>query len=172
MYGRFRIMRDTRTGTEMVRTHDGRPLAIVWTQEYLRYRANLCTHQQAIDRVMSQIAGGTILGVCGAAPPGRVQFPPRNESLDFQNQLQVKYRDDLRTDGSMEIAVDAVPTARTRHWFPSVTKQGVPPIFQILGNDSCQTEPLLEQFANAQLTRIGVVTTHIRPGYSRKNGVP
>ena len=29
MYGRFRIVRDTRTGAEMVRTHDGRPLASV-----------------------------------------------------------------------------------------------------------------------------------------------
>jgi hypothetical protein len=27
MYGRFRIMRDPRTGADMVRTHDGRPLA-------------------------------------------------------------------------------------------------------------------------------------------------
>jgi hypothetical protein len=27
MYGRFRIMRDPRTSADMVRTHDGRPLA-------------------------------------------------------------------------------------------------------------------------------------------------
>ena len=27
MYGRFRVLRDSRTGTEVVRTHDGRPLA-------------------------------------------------------------------------------------------------------------------------------------------------
>jgi hypothetical protein len=26
MYGRFRVLRDSRTGTEMIRTHDGRPL--------------------------------------------------------------------------------------------------------------------------------------------------
>ena len=69
---------------------------IVWTQEYLRYRVNRCTHQQAIDRVMSQIDGGPIVGVCGAAPPGQVQFPPRNEPLDFRNQLEVKYRDGLK----------------------------------------------------------------------------
>ena len=29
MYGRFPIVRDARTGVEMVRTHDGRPLASV-----------------------------------------------------------------------------------------------------------------------------------------------
>jgi 3-deoxy-7-phosphoheptulonate synthase len=41
------------------------------------------------------------------------------------------------TDGSSEIAVDAVVTARSRHWFPSVTKQGVSAIFQTMGNDAC-----------------------------------
>ena len=69
---------------------------IVWTQDYLRYRVNQCTHQQAIDRVMSQIDGGPIVGVCGAAPAGQMQFPPRNESLDFRIQLEVKYRDGLK----------------------------------------------------------------------------
>ncbi len=69
---------------------------IVWTQEYLRYRVNRCTHQQAVDRVMSQIDGGAAMGVCGAAAAGQVQFPPRNEPLDFRNQLEVKYRDGLR----------------------------------------------------------------------------
>lgn len=29
MYGRFRIVRDSRTGVEMLRTHDGRPLATI-----------------------------------------------------------------------------------------------------------------------------------------------
>jgi len=41
------------------------------------------------------------------------------------------------TDGSTEIAVDAVVTARSQHWFPSVTKQGVSAIFQTIGNDAC-----------------------------------
>ena len=41
------------------------------------------------------------------------------------------------TDGSTQIAVDAVLTARSPHWFPSVTKQGVSAIFQTIGNDSC-----------------------------------
>ena len=41
------------------------------------------------------------------------------------------------TDGSTQIAVDAVLTARSRHWFPSVTKQGVSAIFQTVGNDDC-----------------------------------
>jgi 3-deoxy-7-phosphoheptulonate synthase len=41
------------------------------------------------------------------------------------------------TDGGTQIAVDAVLTARSGHWFPSVTKQGVSAIFQTAGNDGC-----------------------------------
>lgn len=41
------------------------------------------------------------------------------------------------TDGSVKTAIDAVLTARSRHWFPSVTKQGVSAIFQTTGNDTC-----------------------------------
>jgi len=41
------------------------------------------------------------------------------------------------TDGSTQTAVDAVLAARSSHWFPSVTKQGVSAIFQTSGNDSC-----------------------------------
>jgi 3-deoxy-7-phosphoheptulonate synthase len=41
------------------------------------------------------------------------------------------------TDGGTEVAVDAVVTARSQHWFPSVTKQGVSAIFQTSGNDGC-----------------------------------
>ncbi len=41
------------------------------------------------------------------------------------------------TDGSVEVAIDAVVAARSRHWFPSVTKQGVSAIFQTAGNETC-----------------------------------
>jgi hypothetical protein len=66
---------------------------IVWTQEYLRYRVYRCTHQQAIDRVFTQINGSPAPGVCGNPVAGAVQFPPRNEPLDFRNQLETKYHD-------------------------------------------------------------------------------
>ena len=39
---------------------------IVWVQEYLRYRLNNCAHQQAQDKVLSQIAGQGIAPVCAA----------------------------------------------------------------------------------------------------------
>jgi 3-deoxy-7-phosphoheptulonate synthase len=41
------------------------------------------------------------------------------------------------TDGNTQTAVDAVVTAGSPHWFPSVTKQGVSAIFQTTGNDAC-----------------------------------
>jgi 3-deoxy-7-phosphoheptulonate synthase len=41
------------------------------------------------------------------------------------------------TDGNVQTAVDAVVAARSPHWFPSVTKQGVSAIFQTVGNDAC-----------------------------------
>jgi len=41
------------------------------------------------------------------------------------------------TDGNVRTAVDAVLTARSPHWFPSVTKQGVGAIFHTTGNDTC-----------------------------------
>src|SRR5262245_8295751 len=41
------------------------------------------------------------------------------------------------TDGSVYTAIDAVLAARSAHWFPSVTKQGVSAIFQTSGNDAC-----------------------------------
>jgi 3-deoxy-7-phosphoheptulonate synthase len=41
------------------------------------------------------------------------------------------------TDGTVNTAVDAVLAAKSPHWFPSVTKQGVAAIFQTSGNDSC-----------------------------------
>jgi len=41
------------------------------------------------------------------------------------------------TDGGTQTAVDAILAARSPHWFPSVTKQGVSAIFQTTGNASC-----------------------------------
>ncbi len=69
---------------------------IVWTQEYLRYRVNACNHAEAVDRVFLQIDGRGIQPVCGAAPAGNVAFPPRDQPFDFRQQLEAKYRDQLK----------------------------------------------------------------------------
>jgi len=39
------------------------------------------------------------------------------------------------TGGNVQMAIDAVRSARQPHWFPSVTKQGVTAIFQTTGNN-------------------------------------
>jgi hypothetical protein len=98
---------DFRANTLEVRYRDGlrRPSissfvdiegTIVWTQEYLRYRVNLCSHQQSIDKVFAQIDGMGIQQVCGIAPAGTPAFPPRQEPFQFRQVLEVKYRDGLR----------------------------------------------------------------------------
>lgn len=38
------------------------------------------------------------------------------------------------TGGNVQLAVDAIRSARSAHWFPSVTKQGVAAIFETTGN--------------------------------------
>jgi hypothetical protein len=78
---------------------------IVWTSEYLRYRVNQCSHDSALFKVMSQIDGSGTLGVCGSAPRGQVNFPPRNEPMAFRQELESKYRDDLRR-GPISTSVD------------------------------------------------------------------
>ena len=75
--------------------------SVVWIQEYLRYRVNGCSHADAMTRVFRQLANPMdIAPVCGDQPPGTVNFPPRNESLAFRNELEVRYRDVLRASSS------------------------------------------------------------------------
>jgi 3-deoxy-7-phosphoheptulonate synthase len=40
-----------------------------------------------------------------------------------------------RSDGDVQAAVDAIRSARHSHWFPSLTREGVPAILGTLGND-------------------------------------
>jgi 3-deoxy-7-phosphoheptulonate synthase len=41
-----------------------------------------------------------------------------------------------RRDGDVQVAVDAIRTARHPHWFPSLTKDGAPAVLGTSGNDS------------------------------------
>src|SRR5262249_55147141 len=56
----------------------------------------LCGDGVATANVLTQIDGNQRPSVCGNAPTGVVNFPPRNESLNFKNALEAKYRDGLR----------------------------------------------------------------------------
>ena len=42
-----------------------------------------------------------------------------------------------RTDGDIQVAVDAIRAARHRHLFPSLTKEGAPAILETTGNPDC-----------------------------------
>ncbi|MFK7913574.1 MAG: 3-deoxy-7-phosphoheptulonate synthase [Pseudomonadales bacterium] len=42
-----------------------------------------------------------------------------------------------RTDGNVQVAVDAVRAASQEHWFPSLTKEGAPALLQTAGNPDC-----------------------------------
>jgi 3-deoxy-7-phosphoheptulonate synthase len=40
-----------------------------------------------------------------------------------------------RTDGEMQVAIDAIRSARHPHWFPSLTREGAPAILETTGNE-------------------------------------
>ena len=40
-----------------------------------------------------------------------------------------------RTDGDVQVAVDAIRSARHPHWFPSLTREGAPAVMGTTGND-------------------------------------
>ncbi len=40
-----------------------------------------------------------------------------------------------RTDGDIQVAVDAIRSARHPHWFPSLTREGAPAVLGTTGND-------------------------------------
>ncbi|MBQ91006.1 MAG: hypothetical protein CL441_06240 [Acidimicrobiaceae bacterium] len=67
----------------------------VWFPEWLRYVLNACSAEEATTRVLMQIRGEGIQPVCGEVAEGTIQFPPRNQSLDFLQALDNFYRDEL-----------------------------------------------------------------------------
>jgi hypothetical protein len=73
--------------------------SVVWVQEYLRYRLNMCTDAEATQRVKTQMIGGGILGVCGTpASTTVINFPPRDQTYSFRLTLEDFYKNDLRRD--------------------------------------------------------------------------
>jgi len=91
-------------GRPLAQTYVDREGEVVWTQEYMRYRANGCDHASAVQRVMAQIDGLPAGQVCGAPPDGLVLFPPRTDSFDLRRQLESKYQQFGR--GFSQSAVD------------------------------------------------------------------
>lgn len=40
-----------------------------------------------------------------------------------------------RTDGNIQVAIDAIRSAQQPHWFPTLTREGLPAILETTGND-------------------------------------
>jgi len=67
--------------------------SVVWIQEYLRYRVNRCSHTDAMTRVFRQLVNQSdIASVCGEPAAGTIEFPPRDQSRAFRDELEVRYR--------------------------------------------------------------------------------
>lgn len=64
----------------------------VWFPEWLRYVLNGCSVEEASRRVLLQFRGLGIQPVCKLVAPGTIEFPPRNQSLDFLQTLDVYYQ--------------------------------------------------------------------------------
>ena len=67
----------------------------VWFPEWLRYVLNDCSVSDAATRVLLQIRGQGIQPACGVVAQGVINFPPRDQSLEFLNTLDGVYRDEL-----------------------------------------------------------------------------
>jgi hypothetical protein len=73
-------------------TYVDREGEVVWVQEYIRYRVNGCDHATAVARVMTQIDGSAPGGICAENRDFVIQFPPRDQVMNFRNQLEAKYQ--------------------------------------------------------------------------------
>jgi hypothetical protein len=71
----------------------------LWTQEYVRYRVQACSHTDAIQRTFMQMDGLGIQPVCGTI--AQVALPERSELFDFRSQLEAKFRDDFKTNSGV-----------------------------------------------------------------------
>jgi 3-deoxy-7-phosphoheptulonate synthase len=73
--------------------------------------------------------------VSWAAIGARTTESPIHRELASGLSMPVGFKNS--TEGNIQTAVDAVLSARSPHWFPSVTKQGVAAISHTTGNDTC-----------------------------------
>jgi 3-deoxy-7-phosphoheptulonate synthase len=92
-------------------------------------RMALPTGTEFLDAITPQFIADLI---CWAAIGARTTESQIHRELASGLSMPVGFKNG--TGGSVQIAVDAVRSARCGHWFPSVTKQGVAAIFETGGN--------------------------------------
>ena len=65
----------------------------VWIQEYMRYRANGCSHVDALSRVLAQIGGAAPQPICSSPSEFfEAEFPTRADVLDMRRRMEEVYR--------------------------------------------------------------------------------
>jgi 3-deoxy-7-phosphoheptulonate synthase len=74
-----------------------------------------------------------------------------------------------RTDGNVEVSIDAIQAARHRHLFPSLTKEGAPAILETRGND---TAHLVLRGGNVSGPNFGADAVHAAAALLEARGLP
>jgi hypothetical protein len=85
-----------------------------WIQEYVRYRITTCTHEEAVRRIVAQIAGSAAQPACGNVRP-ELAFPPRNETVAFRLGLEELYRGLGRSLGGSSVDLEGVSAWMTEY---------------------------------------------------------
>ncbi|MEQ9004977.1 MAG: 3-deoxy-7-phosphoheptulonate synthase [Pseudomonadales bacterium] len=67
-----------------------------------------------------------------------------------------------RTDGNVQVAIDAIRAAGHRHLFPSLTKEGAPAIFETGGNPDCHLVLRGGERPNYDAEAIGAAQARLR----------
>ncbi len=91
----------------------------------------LPTGAEFLDTILPQFIADAI---CWAGIGARTTESQVHRELASGLSMPVGFKNG--TTGDVQIAIDAMRAARGKHWFPSVTKQGVTAIFQTKGNDT------------------------------------
>ena len=123
----------------------------------------LPTGTEFLDTIIPQFTADAI---CWSAIGARTTESQVHRELASGLSMPVGFKNG--TSGDVQIAVDAVRSARQPHWFPSVTKQGVAAIFSTEGNPTAHVilrggqisgpnyqlsaiEPVIEKLSAAEL---------------------
>lgn len=92
----------------------------------------LPTATEFLDTIIPQFLADA---VCWAAIGARTTESQVHRELASGLSMPIGFKNG--TSGSIQIAIDAIRSAKSPHVFPGVTKQGLAAIFNTLGNDYC-----------------------------------
>jgi 3-deoxy-7-phosphoheptulonate synthase len=94
--------------------------------------AGLPTATEFLDTTLGQYYADTI---CWGAIGARTTESQVHRELASGLSMPVGFKN--RTDGDVQVAVDAIVSAGHQHWFPSLTHEGAPAVLGTSGNAFC-----------------------------------